>query len=277
MAATIANVEMAKAWNGAEGDGWARDWEHYDIGVHAYHVRLLEAAAVQPGERVLDIGCGNGQVARDLARQGAVATGIDLSRQMIAKARELADLPGLDYVEGDAQVYAFPAAAFDVVVSRFGAMFFTDRRAAFANLARATRPGGRLALMAWQGLADNEWLTQMRGALDLGRGLPLPPNGTPGPFGLADTEAACADLRAVGYGDATATAVLESYVAGQDVEDAMAFLEGTGAVRGLLEGLPDETADRGRAALRESVIRHDTGSGVVFGSACWLITATRDA
>ena len=272
MPATIANTQMAEAWSGPEGDDWARDWKRYDDGVSGYHRRLLEAAAVVPGERVLDVGCGNGQVARDLAHLGAHALGIDLSHQMIAKARELG---GADFVEGDAQVHPLPDAGFDVVVSRFGAMFFADRRAAFTNLSRVTRPRGRLALLAWQGLAENEWLQEIRGALALGRELPAPPTGAPGPFGLADADAVCDELRGAGYDDVTATSVLEDFWAGRDPEDAYAFLGSTGVVRGLLEGLPAELAAQGREALRASLARHETERGVVFGSAGWLFSGTK--
>jgi SAM-dependent methyltransferase len=275
MTATIANTEMAQAWNGPEGDDWARDWEHYDAGVVAYHRRLVEAAAVQPGERVLDVGCGNGQVARELAAAGAKAVGIDLSRQMVARARELAG-GSAEFVEGDAQVHPFADGEFDVVVSRFGAMFFGDRRAAFRNLARATAPGGRIVLAAWAALDQQQWLQEIRGALALGRDLPAPPPGAPSPFGLADVDTATAVLREAGYGDATATLLTEDFVAGTDADDAYAFIGSSGVVRGLLEGLPPEQQEEGRANLRTALASHDTGHGVVFASNVWLYTGTRD-
>jgi SAM-dependent methyltransferase len=274
--ATIANVEMAEAWN-AEGEDWARDWKRYDSGISGYHRVLLEAAAVKPGERVLDVGCGNGQVARDLAREGARAVGIDLSRLMLDRARELAHgLSEAEFVQGDAQVHAFPDGSFDVVVSRFGAMFFADRKAAFANLARATRPGGRLALLAWQELAKNEWLLEIRDALALGRDLPKPPAGRPGPFGLADAEAVRDDLSEAGYAEVQAVPVLEAFVPGRDAEDAYGFVVSTGVARGLLEGLPEADAERGRALLKDAMVRHETEAGVVLGSSSWLFTGTRE-
>jgi SAM-dependent methyltransferase len=273
--ATIPNIEMAKAWNGPEGEDWAREWQHYDRGVRAYHLRLLEAAAVRPGERVLDLGCGIGQVARDLAARGADSVGIDLSRPMLAKARELA--PAVDFVEGDAQVHPFPDASFDLVVSRFGCMFFADRGAAFSNVARATRQGGRLALLVWQGLDANEWLREVRGSLALGRELPSPPVGAPGPFGMADPDVGCAELSAAGWSGVAATAVDEPFWAGADVDDAMAFIGASGVVRGLLEGLPPEDQQRGRDALRDSFARHAGPNGVLYRSGCWLYSGTRSA
>jgi SAM-dependent methyltransferase len=275
MSATIANVEMAEAWNGPEGDDWAREWEHYDRGVRGYHRRLLEAAAVGAGERVLDLGCGIGQVSRDLAAQGAEAVGIDLSRPMLAKARELA--PRVEFVEGDAQVHPFPDSSFDLVVSRFGCMFFADRVAAFANVARATRPGGRLALVVWQPLDRQEWLGEVRGALALGRDLPAPPRGAPGPFGMADPDSALGELAEAGWADVTASPLQEDFWAGADPDDAMAFIGASGVVRGLLESLAPAEQEQGRAALRESFARHAGPEGVLYGSSCWLYTATRAA
>jgi SAM-dependent methyltransferase len=276
MTATVVNTAMAQAWNGPEGDDWARDWERYDAGVEGYHRRLLEAAAPVAGERALDVGCGIGQVTRDLARLGLRATGIDLSRQMLEKGRELAaGIAGAELVEGDAQVHPFPDGAFDLVTSRFGAMFFADRAAAFSNLARATRPGGRIALIAWQEVAANEWLQEIRGALALGRELPAPPVGVAGPFGLADADRACEVLHQAGYDGVRAEAVTEPFVAGRDVDDAYAFLSVNGVVRGLLEGLPAPLAEQGLANLRASFAAHATADGVVYDSATWLFTGTR--
>ncbi|HUR13027.1 MAG TPA: class I SAM-dependent methyltransferase [Mycobacteriales bacterium] len=274
----VANVEMAQAWNGPEGEDWARDWERYDKAVQGYHRRLLGAAAGRPGERALDVGCGNGQVARDLATAGLTVLGVDLSAQMVERGKELAaELPGADFLVGDAQVHPFDEGAFDLVVSRFGAMFFADRPAAFRNLARATRPGGRVALVAWQPIPANEWLMEIRGALALGRDLPSPPIGAAGPFGLADPDETCATLREAGYGDASATATTEGFWAGRDPDDAYAFLSRSGVVRGLLEALPPEQGEEGLAALRAVMEAHATGDGVVLGSAAWLYTGTRNA
>jgi SAM-dependent methyltransferase len=278
MTASIVNTAMAEAWNGAEGEDWARDWQRYDLGVAAYHRRLLEAAAPEPGERALDVGCGNGQVGRDLAARGLRVTGVDLSGPMIARGTELAaGNPDVELVVGDAQVHPFPDEAFDLVVSRFGAMFFADRPAAFGNLARATRPGGRIALVAWQGIAGNEWLQEIRGALALGRDLPQPPVGAPGPFGLGDAPAACEVLRQAGYGDAQAQARVEPFWAGRDADDAYAFVSRTGVVRGLLDGLPADQVEQGLAQLRASLAAHESEDGVVYGSSAWLFTGTRDA
>src|SRR5262249_54562691 len=144
MAGGIVNVDMAAEWDGDEGADWAREWQRYDHAMHPFHEALLAAVAVEPTDRVLDIGCGNGESTRQTARiasEGS-AFGIDLSSRMIAQARELARQEGVHNVvfeRGDVQAYPFDDEAYDVCISRFGAMFFADREAAFANFGRSVR------------------------------------------------------------------------------------------------------------------------------------------
>jgi SAM-dependent methyltransferase len=280
MPSNVVNVEMAAAWDGEEGDDWARDWERYDRAVTGYHRRLLEAAAIAASDRVLDVGCGNGETTRDAARAAprGSATGVDLSSAMIARARELAAAEGLvnaTFVQADAQVHPFDVGAYDVVLSRFGAMFFADPVAAFTNLVSATRPGGRLALVTWRELKDNEWLQCMLDALALGRDLPVPPPGRPGPFGLADPSATRATLEAAGYESVEIAPVEEEFWAGADGEDAFGFTRGSGVVRGMTQDLDDRGRAQALEALRATLLEHETRDGVVFGSACWLVTGRR--
>ena len=187
------NAERAKAWDGGEGAYWAAHADHFDRSVAAYHLPFLEAAAIGPGEQVLDIGCGTGQTTRDAARRAPSggALGVDLSAEMIALARRLATaegLPNARFEQADAQIYPFGEAVFDVAISRTGAMFFGDPPAAFANITRALRSGGRLALLSWQPLPANEWVAELTAALAAGRDLPAPPPEAPGPFALADPD-----------------------------------------------------------------------------------------
>ena len=280
MASRIENVEMAAAWDGAEGAGWARDWDRYDRSLRRYHERLLDAAAITDSERVLDIGCGNGATTRDAARAtpGGEAFGVDLSSQMIDRAQSLAEADGLAnarFEVADAQAFPFAAGAHDLALSRFGAMFFSDPHAAFTNIARTLRPGGRLALVAWQALQENEWLLAIRESLAVGRELPSPPAGAPGPFGLADPDRVKTLLEGASFDDIKVTASPEPYWAGADAADAFGFVSDTGPVRGLLEGLGPDDQERGLDRLRDAIAAHDTGDGVYFDSAAWLVTARR--
>lgn len=281
MAAEIANAEQAAAWDGQEGAYWAMHQERFDATIRPYHGQLMAAAAIAPGERVLDIGCGNGLTSRDAARAagpGGSVLGVDLSGPMLARAGQLARDEGLGnirFLQGDAQVHPFAAEAFDVATSRFGVMFFSDPVKAFTNIASALRSGGRLALLVWQSIARNEWITAMRDALALGRDLPVPPPGAPGPFSLAEPDYTGAVLTQAGFADLTFTGSEQPFNLGPSAGEAYSFVVGMTPVLMLLADLDEATKARGLEALREMTITHETADGVVFGSAAWVITARK--
>ncbi|MGI8684142.1 MAG: class I SAM-dependent methyltransferase [Acidimicrobiales bacterium] len=277
---TIANVEMAGAWDGEEGDRWTEQADRYEAAGRRQWARLVEVSGVTAGRRVLDIGCGTGKSTRDaahLAAPGAVL-GVDLSARMLDEARVRSAAEGLTNVRFervDAQVHPFEEAAFDVVISSFGAMFFNDRATAFANLARAVRSGGTLAMLAWRELADNEWLLAFRDALAAGRTLPVPPAGGAGPFGLADSDDAAAVIAGAGFTDVAFTAVDQPIEIGADADDAFVFARTMGIVKGLTQDLDEETRASALTRLRAMLADHQTGEGVLLGAAAWLITARR--
>jgi SAM-dependent methyltransferase len=274
----IANVEMAAAWDGSEGEHWAEHAERYESIGPGFWEALMARLPIGETDDVLDIGCGTGRSTRDAARMatGGTVLGIDLSGPMLASARATTAEEGLSNVrfeQADAQVYPFPSAAFDVAVSTFGGMFFSDPIAAFANIAGALRPAGRLGLLAWRPLAENEWLCAIRGALAAGRELPAPPTGAPGPFGLADPRHVAEVLGTAGFTDVTIEPVDAPMRFGSDVDDAYGFLRTQGIVRGLTEGLDDATRAAALEELRRIVERHATGDGVVFRGSAWVATA----
>lgn len=277
---TIANVEMAAAWDGHEGDHWTEQADRYDTAGRRYRQRLVEWASVASGDRVLDIGCGAGQFTTEVARKavpGAVL-GVDLSGRMLELARRRSQAAGLDNVtfeQADAQVHPFEEAAFDVAVSGFGAMFFNDRPVAFANIGRALRPGGSLVMLAWRELGANEWLVEMREALAAGRTLPVPPMGGPGPFGLADADGVTEVLAGAGFDQISLEEVEEAIEFGRDAADAFAFVRTMGIVEGLTKDLDDGTKATTMDRVRAMLSAHETDDGVLLGTSSWLITARR--
>ncbi|HEY7105789.1 MAG TPA: methyltransferase domain-containing protein [Acidimicrobiia bacterium] len=274
------NTDQANAWNGIEGASWARDQDRYDRLIQPFHLALLDAAAVAADAAVLDVGCGCGQTTREAARAArrGSALGVDLSSQMLERARGRAEEEGLtnvSFVQADAQVQAFAADTFDVVISRFGAMFFADPPAAFANLARASHPGAGLAIVVWQPLSENEWLREIRDALAMDRDLPTPRAGVPGPFSLSDPDLVTTILAAAGYRDVELREVRESLVVGSDVDDAYGFASRMPPVLGLLNDLDDAARADALGRLRASIVAHERDGGISFGATAWLITATR--
>jgi ubiquinone/menaquinone biosynthesis C-methylase UbiE len=138
--------------SGSAADTWSgASYERIAETFAPIHDRVVEALAVEPGTRFLDVACGTGGVAVRAARAGADVTGIDISADQLAKARRAAEAEGLAirFDEGDCQELPYADAEFDVVASAFGAIFAPDQERTAAELARVCRPGGRLALTAW--------------------------------------------------------------------------------------------------------------------------------
>ena len=273
-----ANAEQARAWDGDEGAYWADHAARFDRAVAAYHGTFMAACGIARGERVLDIGCGTGQATRDAAgaaRPGS-ALGVDLCGRMIELARQLAasqDIGNASFEQADAQIHPFPAGSFDAAISRTGTMFFGDPIAAFTNIGRALRPGGRLVMLAWQGPGPNEWVRELTGAMAAGRDLPAPPPDAPGPFSLADPARTRTLLASAGFSDVTLGALHGPMWFGSDPDDAHRFV--LGLLGWMLDGLDDTGRKRALDALSATVTAHAGGDGVTFAAGAWLIRAVR--
>jgi SAM-dependent methyltransferase len=272
------NAAQAQAWDGNEGAFWTAQARRLDETLANCHGPFLAAAAVGERDHILDVGCGTGQATRDVARiatKGS-ALGVDLSSRMIALARETATAEGLDNVEfrnADVQIHPFETAAFDAVISRMGSMFFGEPVTAFANLQRALRSGGRLTLLTWQGVAENEWLTEFRSALAIGRDLPSPPPDAPSPFAFADPDRVRTILGAAGFVDVSFQSLRQPMSFGPDPDDAFDFV--AELTSWMLDGLDDTDRSAALAALRTTIAEHTSEDGVTYQSATWIIQARK--
>ena len=272
------NTEQLRAWDGDEGAYWAAHADYFDRSLAAYQPPFRAAADVRVADHVLDVGCGTGQTTLDSARiaTSGSALGVDLSSRMIELARRRASEQGLanaSFEQVDAQIHPFDPQVFDVALRRTGAMFFGDLGAAFANIARALRPGARLVLLTWQPLARNEWIREFIAALAAGRDLPGPPPNAPGPFGLSDPDRVRTILSTAGYGDVDVEGMSAGMWFGTDAEDALHFI--LGLLGWMLEGLDEDGRTRALDALRSTMAAHETDVGVVYESSAWLVTAYR--
>jgi SAM-dependent methyltransferase len=272
------NRDQERAWDGDEGSYWAAHHDRFEASVAAYQPAFLDAAALQPDHRVLDVGCGTGAVTRAAARTAHAghALGVDLSHQMLEVARRLAAGAGLTNVSferADAQVHPFPTGSHDVVLSCTGAMFFGRPETAFANLHRSLGPAGRLVLLTWQGPGRQEWINAFTAALT-GRTLPEPDPGAPGPFSLSDPDRVRGLLRATGFADVELTSLTETMTYGRTVAEAHRFV--LGLLGWMLEGQDQGRRVASAEALRGVLAAHATDEGVGFASAAWLVTARRD-
>ena len=279
-AVAAANADQVERWDGAGGDRWVADARYFERSGAPHAQRLLEAARIEPGERVLDFGCGAGRsslAAAEAARPGAVL-GVDLSAAMLALARRRAGERGVhnaDFVQTDAQVHSFEPGSFDLAISSFGSMFFADPRAAFANIGSALRGGGRLALITWRGLADNEWILNTRRSLAAGRDLPPPVPDEPGMFGLSEAATIERRLAAAGFAGIEIEPVDLPVVLGDDADDAAGFVTRSPLGATLLEDLEGACRQDALERLHASLAARETSDGVVLGSGAWLTTARR--
>ena len=272
------NAAQLRAWDGDEGRRWVTHADVLERSTAGYDAALWEAAALTPADRVLDVGCGTGSTTRAAARQASAGTvlGVDLSGPMLEVARRRAAAEGLanvSFLQADAHVHPFPEASVDVVVSRTGAMFFADPVAAFTNLARALRPGGRLALLVWQGADRNEWFGAFTTALAAGREPPAPPPGAPGPFAFADPARVREVLTAAGLAEVAVAGHEQPEWFGPGVAAAQDLV--LGLLGWLLDGLDESGRAAATAALRDTLTAHEQPDGVWFASAAWLVTARR--
>jgi SAM-dependent methyltransferase len=277
---SIANVDMAAAWDGDEGAHWAANADRYERGGRRVWQQFADRVPIPTDAAVLDIGCGTGRSTRAVARVASSGSvlGVDLSTRMLAEARARAEREGVTNVrfeQADAQVHPFAAGAFDLVISSFGVMFFADPVAAFRNIGQALRPGGRLAMLAWRDVDSNAWIKAVRDALAVGRELPLPPPDAPGPFAFARPEHVRRVLGDAGFTNVDLTEINVSMDFGKDATEAFAFVGTMGATKGLTGDLDAESKQRAMDALERMLTEHQTDEGVQIGSASWLITATR--
>lgn len=278
----IANTAQAEAWNGYEGGHWADHHERWNAVNDPFNDPLFAAAAIGPADHVLDVGCGAGRTTRLAARLASDgrALGLDLSGPMLDRARAVAAAEGVanvEFVQGDAQVHPLPEAAFSVAVSRFSTMFFGDPTAAFGNIRRALRPGGRLALVCMAEPGRNTWLEALFG---LREHLPLPPfpvAGDPGMFSLSDPAHVRDVLTAAGFDTVDAVRAEAPMHWGRDAADAADFLLGTGPGHHLLGQVDAPTAERARAALTAALRPHESTAGLLLRGAAWVVTARNPA
>lgn len=264
-------------WNGPAGQAWVDARPIMDALFAGLQARLVRTAVERGARDVLDVGCGTGTTTMAIAEAlpaGGTVTGADISATMLADATARAAAAGsrARFVVADAQTHPFETGAFDLVVSRFGVMFFDDPVAAFTNLHRATRAGGSCLLLAWRPPTDNAFMTAAeRAAAPLLPDLPPRKTSGPGQFAFGDAAYVRDVLTRAGWHDVAIAPLDEACAFPAALLDR--YVTGVGPVGLALRDADDDTRARVLAAAREALAPYVHGDEVRFTAACWQITA----
>jgi SAM-dependent methyltransferase len=274
------NADQIAYWNGPGGQHWTDRQAVQDILLAPIADILIASAAPKPGNRIIDIGCGCGATSIALAEHVApngFVLGVDISAPMLARARELAPKHlSLDFALADATVYPFDPGSFDLLVSRFGVMFFAEPAVSFANLRKGLRREGRVTFVCWREPEANPWMmTPLQAVYKHVPKLPQAGPEDPGPCSFASQERVLRILGEAGY----------SAIAMQPHDLSLDIAIGRGldaAVQGALEigpasralqDQPDDVRHAARASIRETLAPFARGESVMLPASIWIVTA----
>ena len=268
-------------WKSVGGQGWVATQALIDETYRPLEERLVDAAVAASARRVLDVGCGTGATTVAMARRlgaGARCVGIDISEAMIdaARARAVRERVPATFICDDAETHAFEAESLDMIVSRFGVMFFDDPVRAFANLRGAASSGAALRCIVWRGADENPFMTAAeRAAEPLLPGISRRVPDEPGQFGFADPDRVRDHLTRSGWQgiDITAIDVPCSFPA----SELDLYLSRLGPVGRALEDADDRTRTRVLEAVRPAFDPYVQGDEVGYSAACWEISARAGA
>jgi len=271
------NQKQREYWSGVVGENWAAQQDAFDRGFTHITAALMDFAAPERGENVLDIGCGAGTTTTALAAKVAPGrvVGIDISAPLVAAARlraEVAAAPAA-FIEADISDHRF-AAEFDLAFSRFGVMFFADPVRSFASIKRALKPDGRLAFVCWCPFEQSMSVyAPYAAARDL-----LPPEepvqpGAPGPFGLADCERTRSILMQAGFADIRIEHAERPSLMGATVDEAVEQAMNLGPLAFATRHFDGAAKNAVRARIRPVLERYKTSEGIAPPAAIWLVGA----
>lgn len=273
----VEGEDQALLWNGPAGRAWVDGKSMMDTMLQPFEDRLVAAVAEHGADRVLEVGCGTGAVTLAIARarpNGAV-TGIDISAPMLAEARAQAATAGIPahFLLADAESHDFVVGGFDMVVSRFGVMFFGQPTVAFANLRRATRPSGALRFFAWRGVRENPFMSLAEQvAAPLLPALPPRRPNAPGQFAFADLDHVHGILCDSGWRDITIEPA--DVECGLPADRLPHYLSHFGPLGRVMEGLRPDHRQHLLDRLLEAFAPFVHAGEARFTAACWQVAAT---
>jgi ubiquinone/menaquinone biosynthesis C-methylase UbiE len=285
---TSANAEAIEAWDGPLYDRFVRFRDIVTTGLGAHGEEALRLVPPQPGQRVLDIGCGFGDTTQHIA--GLVgpegeAVGVDAAPRFIETAREEAAAAGVEnarFEVVDVQTGDL-GGPYDMAFSRMGVMFFANPVAALRNVRRSLVPGGRVTMAVWRRREDNEWMYRaqqiVEGIVERPEEYDEPTCG-PGPFSMAGADTTSDVMLHSGFTDVALHRCDLPIMIGHDVQEAMDLVMALGPAGEILRLAGDRAAplhDRVRTELRRGLEEFEGPHGLRAGASTWIVTATNPA
>lgn len=279
------NTDFVDFWNDVLVPKFLK-YRHILVGGLTHHsAAVFPALPVQAGDRVLDVGCGFGDTAIQLAERvgtGGSVVGIDCCDAFLAEGRKDAAAAGaknVEFIEGDAQFHPFEPIH-DFCFSRFGTQFFENPVAGLRNMRAALKPGGRMAMIVWRALDDNPWLATPKSIVaDF-----LPPPGEdaqtcgPGPFSMADQDTVTKMLEIAGFEGIAFERIDAPVLVGETTDDAVDFQLAIGPAGEVFReagDLAEERRNEIETALAAELSQYQCDEGILMASSSWLITARR--
>jgi len=275
------NEAQRERWNGIDGEFWVRQQDRLDRTLAPVTGPLLAFAAPRSGSTVIDVGCGCGATTIELARtvgpSGRVI-GLDISEPMLSLATtRLREFPNATTMLGDAADLPLSDLNAELIVSRFGVMFFGDPVAAFANLRTGLAPGGRVRFACWRPISENPWLQiPLHAVYEHAPRLPKPEPEEPGPFAFADTDRVTRILTSAGFTAPSFTPldIQLDIAAGGTLDDAVMQSSEMGPAKRALADQPDDIRVAALDSIRRALAPYASPSGVTLPAAIWLVAAT---
>ena len=277
MDSTTQRTDMDVYWNGAGGEKWVNNLTHLESVIAPVGKHLLSSLPLNKTTSVLDIGCGGGLVASkvaELIKDKGRVLGADISSAILQEsARLYGSMSNLEFQVCDAETHAFESSSYDLVISRFGIMFFVDPYAAFRNIYSAIKPGGFLRMACWQPAKENPWMMKASAAaFEVLERPPAPQPGEPGPFSLGEESLVIDILKKSGFGNITMQPIAEMLNMGS-LDAALSLMTQLGpAAKPLSEASATDKLEALRlmkVALSEGL----TPQGVELAGAFWLVGA----
>ena len=278
------NEEQRTRWNGLDGEYWVSNQDRLDRTLAPVMDPLLAFAAPRAGSTVMDVGCGCGATTIELARAvgpSGHVVGIDISEPMLALATErLRKFGNATCRLGDAAGLPLRDLNAELIVSRFGVMFFGDPVAAFANLRTGLAAGGRVRFACWRPINENPWLQiPLHAVYEHAPRLPKPDPEEPGPFAFADTARVTRILTTAGFTEPSFTPldIQMDLAAGGTLEDAVSQSSAMGPAKRALADQPDDIRAAALESIRRALTPYASPAGVNLPAAVWLVAADRSA